>query len=91
MLILYGSFLLTPDSLFEDEGVETPTAVQPTDEGDKPNLQEQEEHQQTQEHSGRGDDLLVCPSFILVHLFLFYGFSPLVCDSKFQTHGLKHF
>lgn len=68
--------------------METPTAVQPTDEGDKPNLQEQEEHQ---EHSRRGDDLLVCPSFTLVHLVLFYGFSPLDGDNKFQTHALKHF
>lgn len=81
-------FLFTPDSLFEDEGVETPTAVQPTDEGDKLKLQDQEEHQQTQEHSGRGDDLLVCPSFTLVHFVLFYGFSPLDGGSKFKTHGL---
>lgn len=79
VLNLHGSFYLFPsDSVFEDEGVETPhTAAQPAEDGDKPNPAESEategeegEHQATQMHSGTGEDLLVYPALVLVFLSL---------------------
>lgn len=73
--------LFTPDSVFEDDGVETPSTVaQPAVDGDKPNPAEPEategeesEHQPTQMHGGTGEDMLVSPAFVLLFLF-FYAF-----------------
>lgn len=69
-LCLFILFLFTLDSVFEDEGVETPpTAAQPAEKGDKamssPNSAESEategeegEHQPAQMNSGTGQHLL---------------------------------
>ena len=74
--------LFTSDSVFEEEGVETPpTAARPAEEGDKPESSpnsaeseategEEGEHQPTQMHSGTGQGLLIYPIFVLVILFL---------------------
>lgn len=69
--------LFTPDSVFEDDGVETPSTVaQPAVDGDKPNPAEPEategeesEHQPTQMHGGTGEDMLVSPAFVYFSSF----------------------
>lgn len=66
-LCLFILFLFTLDSVFEDEGVETPpTAAQPAEKGDKamssPESEategEEGEHQPAQMNSGTGQHLL---------------------------------
>ncbi len=112
MQLLYNSFynlrdssysLFTSDSVFEDEGAETPpTAAQPA-EGDKPESNpnpategEEGEQQPTQLHSGTGQNLNVYAIFILVYTLscllslLFCSVSVHLSATLFFFHGHKN-
>lgn len=66
-------YLFTSDSVFEDEGVETPpTAAEPAEEGDKPesNPNPAETEREEGEQQGTGQNLLC---------YFYFWLSPLLC------------